>query len=146
MAATFNSKYGVALLVALFPPGVVFLSVTADIAQFEGKSPFSLNNGVIAKLDCANHGHYLVAYDIDNHSYTQSAGNLFLNGSCKSLKIHQSVDIWVSKKDSNYVSFVPPDFASKSMASDRRAALFLYPIFALFTLAAARFRKTRTPT
>jgi hypothetical protein len=146
LGAPSKAKYWFALLVAMFPPAVVFLNVTATIGQFESKNPFFRTNGTVAKLDCANHGHYLVAYEVDGHAYTEAAANLYLNGTCKSLRTDQSVDVWVSRKDASYVSLISPISASKYMASERRSVLFVYPIFAIFALAAVRFRTTRKPT
>lgn len=140
-----KAKYCFALLLAVFPPGVVFLAVSQDIHQFESKSPFVQTTGRVAERDCANHGLYRVSYDVEGRTFTEAAGNLYLKDDCKLLKTGETVDVWVSKSDARYVSFVSPVFASKSMASERRTVPFVYPLFAVFTLAGVHFSTTRKP-
>ncbi len=117
-------------------------SVNNDIHQFESKAPFVRTGGRVSTLDCDNHGKYFVSYTANGTTYTQSAANVYLKENCSKLKNGDDVDVWVSQKDAQYVSFKSPEIAVDAMASELWAILFAgYPVSVLFLSIALYLEK-----
>lgn len=138
-----KSKYWQALLIPILPVAMLAWTVKSDIREFKNLAPFAQTTGSVSKLDCGNHGNYHVIYEVDGTTYTEMAGNLYLNGECRELKVNDLVTVWASQKDAKFISLISPERALKDMVAESRTIILCYPLFALFLLGGATFRERK---
>ena len=62
-------------LLPAIPVVLIALSVWSDLRQFNEKSPFLATGGVVAKVECANHGRYQVSFTVGEQIFTRESGN-----------------------------------------------------------------------
>ena len=138
-----NPRYLPALIFAFFAAGFVFLFRFTEFDRFESRLPLVHAQGRVAKLDCNNKGNYLVSYHFDGNTLSSSAGHWRLRQECKQRRQDEVVDVWVSKRDPNYVSFIPQDLAIERMRLGASTFWLLYLFFALPGVIVTRYRIRR---
>jgi len=116
------------------------LSVWFDLRSFNERAPLIEADGTVAKLDCDNHGQYQVRFIVGARTLTRESGNLYLRARCHDLKLGQTVPVWYSAHDPDYVSFIAPDKALSYMKGEIAQILLIgYPFMAGFLFVTMRF-------
>ena len=138
------------LRVVLIVPALMLSGLAAsswwELRTFNEKQPYVPTQGIIASLDCGNHGSFRVTYAAGDRTVTGGAGSLSLKttAECRDLGMGQRLAVWYSANDPAYASFVDPAEVPSAIHSEIGVMILVgYPLLATFLYLGMRFNLSR---
>lgn len=128
-------------LVPIIPALLLIYSVASDLRTFDAKAPYIEVSGIVANLDCQNHGKYQVIFSVSGREFNVGAGNFYLRQACASLRTGEIVPVWYSANDPQFASFVPPAQALRAIKNELLLTVLIpYPLWVVFLFLALRYK------